>query len=192
MITRTFVQQAFLATLFLPFFVIQTASAALTDAERHLIKASISSSHYFDDHFEAQVWLTDMSLRLKSRIRDKHERIQLLNIVHAEANRAGLEPELVLAIIEVESSFNRWAISKVGARGLMQVMPFWVKELGNPSDNLFHLSTNIRLGCAVLRHYLDIEKGNLVKALARYNGSKGSDRYPSKVLAALQNNWYSP
>jgi len=168
------------------------ATAALTAPERHLIRASISEPHYFNDRFEAEVWLTDMSIRLKNRIRNHHERIQLLNIVHAEAHRAGLEAELVLAVIEVESSFNRWAISSVGARGLMQVMPFWVNEIGNPEDNLFHLQTNIRLGCKILRHYIDREKGNIAKGLARYNGSKGSNRYPLKVMSALQKNWYRP
>jgi len=104
--------------------------------------------------------------------------------------RADLPPELVLAVIEVESDFNHWAISATGAQGLMQVMPFWLKEIGRPNDNLFQPSTNLRLGCTILKYYLDMEKGRLGPALARYNGSHGKSEYPDKVFAALNNRWY--
>ena len=110
--------------------------------------------------------------------------------MHREARRANLAPELVLAVIDVESNFDRFAISWAGARGLMQVMPFWLDEIGRPDDNLFHVHTNLRMGCTILRYYLDREKGDLVKALARYNGSTGRRVYSDKVLRRLQSKWY--
>jgi len=183
---------ALVASVAILFPLLDQANAALSEPERHLIKTSLTQPNHFNDRFEAEVWLTDMSLRLKKRIRSHHDRIKLLNIVHTEAHKADLEPELVLAVIDVESSFNRWAISPVGARGLMQIMPFWQKEIGKPDDNLFHLQTNIRMGCKILRHYIDIEKGNIAKGLARYNGSRKSNRYPLKVMSALRDNWYRP
>ncbi len=141
------------------------------------------------DRYQQEAWLADMSRRLERRIPDARERTELLRLVQREANRAGLPPELVLAVIQVESDFDRWAVSRAGAIGLMQVMPFWLKELGRPGDDLFHVPTNLRLGCTILRHYLDMEKGNLVRALARYNGSLGSYRYPRRVLTALRTQW---
>src|SRR5690606_40092031 len=120
--------------------------------------------------YAAEVWLLDMSQRLQHRLPDPAFRLDLLRQVHAEARRAGLQPELVLAVIEVESGFNRWAISAAGARGLMQVMPFWVEEIGRADDNLFDVGTNLRYGCAILRYYLDLAQGDLTEALARYNG----------------------
>ena len=110
--------------------------------------------------------------------------------MHAEATRANLEPELVLAVVDVESRFDRFAISRVGARGLMQIMPFWRKEIGRSDDNLFHVKTNLRYGCTILRYYLDAESGNLARALARYNGSLGRRDYPSRVFQALNTHWY--
>jgi soluble lytic murein transglycosylase-like protein len=144
----------------------------------------------FKDRFEAEVWLTDMSHRLDTRIGDAHRRLELLRRVHREATRAELPPELVLAVIQVESNFDRYAISESGARGLMQIMPFWLKEIGHPEDNLFDPATNLRMGCTILRYYLDVEKGNLVRALARYNGSLGSDAYPARVFKALRRRWH--
>jgi soluble lytic murein transglycosylase-like protein len=129
-------------------------------------------------------WLLDMSDRLAKRIPDAKYRIELLKTVHYEATRAGLDPQLVLGIIHVESGFKKYAVSTAGARGLMQVMPFWVGLLGSGEHNLFHLRTNIRYGCVILRHYLDIEKGDLYRALGRYNGSLGKPDYPNLVLAA--------
>jgi soluble lytic murein transglycosylase-like protein len=129
-------------------------------------------------------WLLEMSDRLAKRIPDSKYRIELLKTVHYEATRAGLDPQLVLGIIFVESGFKKYAVSTAGARGLMQVMPFWVGLIGEGEHNLFHLRTNIRYGCVILRHYLDIEKGDLYRALGRYNGSLGKPEYPNLVLAA--------
>lgn len=161
------------------------------DAElRGQLKRAIADSESFDDRFEAEVWLMDMSQRLSRRIPDTTRRLELLKHIHYEAHRAELPPELVLAVIEVESNFDRFAISRVGAQGLMQIMPFWLEEIGQPEDNLFHLQTNLRMGCTILRYYLDMENGNLSRALARYNGSLGSLRYPTRVLNALSERWY--
>ncbi|HEX22047.1 MAG TPA: lytic transglycosylase domain-containing protein [Chromatiales bacterium] len=155
----------------------------------HLTKA-ISESDSFEDRFAAEVWLLDMSNRLKSRVPDDAERLNLLKNIHYEANKAGLHPELVLAVINVESNFNRWAISSAGARGLMQIMPFWLKEIPEAGDNLFDMRTNLRFGCTILKHYLDREKGDFTRALARYNGSLGKTWYPNRVFAALRKRWY--
>ncbi len=144
----------------------------------------------FRDRFTAEVWLLDMSQRLQRWIEDDEQRLELLRLTHREASRAGLPAELVLAVIEVESAFDRWAISRVGAQGLMQVMPFWLKEIGRPGDNLHDPATNLRLGCTILRYYLDREKGDLRRALGRYNGSLRSPVYPEKVFAALGQRWF--
>ena len=154
-----------------------------------LIKA-IESSDSFKDRFDAEVWLTDMSQRLKPRVKDPGERLAILKTVHYEAQRAELDPELVLAVIDVESRYDRFAISSAGAQGLMQIMPFWLNEIGRPDDNLFSISTNIRLGCTILKYYLNMEKGNLARALARYNGSVGKFWYPKLVFNALSSRWY--
>ncbi len=156
-----------------------------------LIQA-IQESDSFSDRYAAEVWLVDMSKRLESRIPDPAERLELLRLVHREATRAGLSPELVLAVIQVESAFDRWAISRAGAQGLMQIMPFWLKEIGRPDDNLFHVQTNLRMGCTILRYYLDKEKGDLTRALARYNGSLHiqPNRYASLVYRAWDRNWF--
>ncbi|MGC2166721.1 MAG: lytic transglycosylase domain-containing protein, partial [Gallionella sp.] len=116
----------------------------------------------------------------------------LLKTVHYEATRAGLDPQLVLGLIEVESGFNKYAVSRVGARGYMQVMPFWVEQIGTPDHNLFEPRINLRYGCTILRHYLDIERGNLYRALGRYNGSLGRSKYPNLVRAAWRNHWALP
>lgn len=154
-----------------------------------LIKA-IESSDSFKDRFDAEVWLTDMSQRLEPRVKDPRERLTILKTVHYEAQRAELDPELVLAVIDVESRYDRFAISSAGAQGLMQIMPFWLNEIGRPDDNLFVISTNIRLGCTILKYYLNMEKGNLARALARYNGSVGKFWYPKLVFNALSSRWY--
>ena len=171
-----------------------TALASTTerpdDELRNLLSKSINSADSFEDRFDAEVWLLDMSNRLQKKIPDHAKRLRLLKQIHYEARRAKLEPELVLSVIQVESNFDRWAISRVGARGLMQIMPFWLKEIGKPNDDLFKVRTNLRFGCTILRHYLDREKGDLVRGLARYNGSLGSKRYSNKVLNALSDNWF--
>ena len=138
----------------------------------------------FKDPEDGYRWLLEMSDRLARRIPDAKYRIELLKTVHYEATRAGLDPQLVLGIIHVESGFKKYAVSTAGARGLMQVMPFWVNLIGEGEHNLFHLRTNIRYGCVILRHYLDIEKGDLYRALGRYNGSLGKPEYPNLVLDA--------
>jgi soluble lytic murein transglycosylase-like protein len=146
----------------------------------------------FSSQQEAQLWLDDMSRRLEKRIPDANYRFDLLSTVHYEATRAGLDPHLVLGLIEVESGFRKYAVSKSGARGYMQVMPFWTKSIGSGEQNLFHLRTNLRYGCTILRHYLDIEKGDLYRALGRYNGSLGKPEYPNLVKAAWHNHWIKP
>jgi soluble lytic murein transglycosylase-like protein len=152
--------------------------------------AAIQSSDSFVDRFDAEVWLTDMSSRLQTRVADPEERLMILRQIHYEARRSGLEPELVLALVNVESNFDRFAISNAGARGLMQVMPFWLDELGRPDDNLFDISTNLRFGCTILNIYLERENGDMRRALARYNGSVGQNWYPQRVYKALRTTWY--
>lgn len=155
-----------------------------------LLRQAASEADSFVDEFDAEVWLTDMSTRLARQVRDPEERIEILRNVHYEATRADLAPELVLAVIDVESNFDRFAISVVGARGLMQVMPFWLNEIGRPDDNLLRINTNLRFGCTILKYYLDMENGDLVRALGRYNGSLGSFKYPNKVLDKLRLKWF--
>lgn len=133
---------------------------------------------------EFDTWLNDTSPRLEKRIPDAGYRADFLKTVYYEATRAGLDPQLVLGLIQVESGFKKYAVSSVGARGYMQVMPFWLKLIGQREGNLFHLRTNLRYGCVILRHYLDIEKGDLYRALGRYNGSLGKPNYPNLVNAA--------
>jgi soluble lytic murein transglycosylase-like protein len=134
---------------------------------------------------DVKPWIDAMSPRLVSRIPSEAERIDLLATVHYEATRAALDPELVLAVIHHESGFKKYAVSTADARGYMQVMPFWVRQIGTPDQNLFHLRTNLRYGCIILRHYLGVENGDLYRALGRYNGSVGRAEYPNAVMAAL-------
>ena len=138
-------------------------------------------------------WLSEMSQRLAARFPDEGARTEFLATVHYEAVRAGLDPQLVLGLIQVESAFRKYAVSSAGARGFMQVMPFWIGAIGGGKEhNLFHLRTNLRFGCVILRHYLDIEKGDLYRALGRYNGSLGKPQYPNTVLSAWRGNWTYP
>jgi soluble lytic murein transglycosylase-like protein len=147
----------------------------------------------FETETEARTWLTAMSTRLAKRIPDRIAREELLVTVHYEAKRAGLDPQMVLGLIQVESAFRKYAVSAAGARGYMQVMPFWMSVIGGGDDhNLFHMRTNLRFGCVILRHYLDIEKGDVYRALGRYNGSLGKPQYPNIVLAAWRGNWAFP
>ena len=167
------------------------ATTERPDAEfRGHLRVAIASAESFSDRFDAEVWLVDMSGRLERTLPAPEERIELLERVHREATRAALKPELVLAVIQVESNFDRYALSVAGARGLMQIMPFWVKEIGTADDNLFHKDTNLRYGCTILRHYLDRERGDLSRALARYNGSLGESWYPDRVFKALRAHWF--
>ena len=155
---------------------------------RALLKKAANETDSFADRFDGEVWLTDMSARLAKRIPDHDFRIDLLKSVHYEAQRAGLEPELVLSVIQVESNFNPFAISSAGALGIMQIMPFWLKEIGKPGDNLFHMHTNLRYGCTILKYYLDKERGNRVRALMRYNGTR-ERRYPAAVYKVFDQRW---
>jgi soluble lytic murein transglycosylase-like protein len=157
---------------------------------RELLTAAINSSSSFDDRFHAEVWLLDMSNRLQRFVPDEETRLAILKYTHREAAKANLQPELVLAVIEVESRFDPYAISRSGAQGMMQVMPFWLEEIGRPDDNLIDMKTNLRMGCTILKYYMDMEKNDLHKALARYNGSVGSKVYSNKVLNALRDHWY--
>ena len=143
----------------------------------------------FDTLDEARAWLDAMSKKLERRIPDRTIREELLVTVHYEARRAALDPQLVLGLIQVESNFRKYAVSSAGARGYMQVMPFWVKQIGRPEHNLFHLRTNLRYGCVILKHYLEIEKGDLFRALGRYNGSLGQAAYPNMVERAWVTTW---
>ncbi len=165
----------------------------LADSVKSMMQKSISDlaapKLMFASQQEGQAWLDEMSKRLAKKLPDLAYREDFLRSVHYEATRAGLDPQLVLGLIQVESGFKKYAFSSVGARGYMQVMPFWVKSIGNPDHNLFHLRLNLRYGCTILRHYLDIEHGNLYRALGRYNGSLGKPQYPTLVVGAWRKNW---
>lgn len=155
-----------------------------------LLREAANEADSFPDRFDAVVWLTDMSARLAPQLDDPEERIRILKRVHYEAKRVDLPPELVLAVIDVESNFDRFAISHAGALGLMQVMPFWLEELDRPDGNLMRIDTNLRFGCTILRYYYDMENGDLVRALGRYNGSLGRRKYPNLVLDRLRLKWF--
>ncbi|OZG71275.1 hypothetical protein BTA51_21755 [Hahella sp. CCB-MM4] len=157
---------------------------------REALMKTVNESESFVDRFDAEVWLVDMSARMERYIKDPKIRLNFLKMVHMEATRADLSPELVLSVIHVESLFNRYAISSVGAQGFMQIMPFWKEEIGRPDDNLMNTGTNLRYGCTILKHYLNKEKGNLLRALARYNGSLGKTWYPEKVMNAWERYWF--
>lgn len=143
----------------------------------------------FHSSADAQRWLAEMDRRLARRIPDRKQRLELLRTVHYEATRARLDPQLVLGVIEVESGFRKYAVSRAGARGFMQVMPFWPAQARRAKDNLFHLRTNLIYGCWILRHYLDEEHGDYFRALGRYNGSLGKAGYPNLVLTAWKGRW---
>jgi soluble lytic murein transglycosylase-like protein len=164
-------------------------SASVRGALHKAVSDSRPSVSSFKTPIEAADWLGEMSRRLEKRIPNREYRIDLLRSVHYEATRAGLDPQLILGLMQVESGFRKYAVSSAGARGYMQVMPFWVKLIGRPEDSLFDLRTSLRYGCTIMRHYLDIEKGDLYRALGRYNGSLGKPEYPNMVRAAWQNQW---
>jgi soluble lytic murein transglycosylase-like protein len=180
----------YLAFCFTPGAFATSQSTPVDPELRALLMDAVSQADSFADSFDAQVWLLDMSTRMRRYIPDEAERLQFLRLVHREARRAELKPDLVLAVIHVESLFDRYALSRAGAQGIMQVMPFWKNELGRTEDNLIDLATNLRYGCTILKYYLDMEKGDLRRALARYNGSLGSHRYPDKVQDYWYQFWY--
>ena len=158
---------------------------------RRILVDAIAAADSFGDRFDAEVWLTDMSRRLARQVPDAEERLHILRTVHRQATVAGVEPELVLAVIDVESNFDRFAISTATALGLMQVMPFWVPELGYKDKNqLFDVEINVLLGCRILKYYLDMERGDLVRGLARYNGSVGKRWYSDRVIERLRTKWF--
>jgi len=167
-------------------------SASVQAALQKAVSDARPPTSSFKSPIEATNWLEAMSIRLAKRLPNQEYRLELLRSVHYEATRAGLDPQLVLGLIQVESAFRKYAVSSVGARGYMQVMPFWIKLIGRPGDNLFHLRTNLRYGCTILRHYLDIEKGDLYRALGRYNGSLGRPEYPNAVRTAWRQQWSYP
>ena len=177
--------------------LLQTATVAANRADpadidpqlREKLALNLANQLQHIDKFDAQVWLQVSDRRLQRYLVNQTERLDLLKFVYGEANRQGLDPDLVLAVMQIESTFNRFAISSAGAQGLMQVMPFWRMEIGRPQDNLTHVETNIRYGTVILAHYMDVAKGDLVEALARYNGSYGRLKYPDKVLTAWRRTW---
>ncbi len=168
-----------------------TADATRQEHEnlRAFLDQAINQSQSFDDRFDAEVWLVDMSARLAPFVPNTDARLKLLEAIHRYASRSKLPPELVLSVIQVESRFDRFAVSSAGAQGLMQVMPFWKNEIGRPQDNLTDIDTNLSYGCRILQFYLERENGRLSTALARYNGSAGSSRYSDKTEAAWKTNW---
>ncbi len=163
-------------------------------ALRKRLETAIAGADSFEDRYDAEVWLIDMSARMQmyvpQAIPDTEARLQFLRLLHAEAMRARIQPEIALAVIEVESRFDRFAISSAGAQGYMQIMPFWLKLMGRSDASLFDARTNLRMGCTILRYYYDKERGHLMNALARYNGSYGRREYPDLVIKALNRRWY--
>lgn len=164
------------------------AGQAPTPELRARVKAALATADSFEDRFDAEVWLTDMAGRLGRQVQDPQVRIDILKAAHREARRVDLPPEMVLAVIDIESAFNPYAVSSAGAQGLMQVMPFWRKELG--PRRLIDVEDNLLMGCTILRYYYDKEKGDWMRALARYNGSVGRREYPQKVLDRLRTRWF--
>lgn len=187
------------ATGYLPALVLGVlcslfAQAQPTDEQeraalRSFLEQTIVGADSFQDRYDAEVWLVDMSARLSRYVPEPQHRLDLLRAIHAAATQADLPPELVLAVIEVESHFDRFAISRVGAQGMMQVMPFWKDEIGRPDDNLTINGTNLEYGCRILQFYLQRENGHLHRALARYNGSVGRRVYSNKVYRAWDTHW---
>ncbi len=166
----------------------------LTDSVKLALQSAINNREapepLFDSAQEKVRWLTEMSRRLHKRIPDYRTRIDLIKTARYEAQRAGLDPQLVLALIQVESGFRKYAVSGAGARGYMQVMPFWTRLIGDSRpDGLFDMRSNLRYGCVILRHYLDIERGDMFRALGRYNGSLGKPDYPNLIFGALRSDW---
>ena len=162
----------------------------LSASVRASLSQAVNDRATVDMHdLDTRAWVRAMTPRVLGRFRDEDEARRFLGLVRYEAMRAGLDPHLVLAVIDVESKFHRYAVSRAGARGLMQVMPFWIDQIGEPGQNLFHERTNLRYGCTILRHYLDRERGNMSNALGRYNGSLGKADYPNSVLKALRERW---
>jgi soluble lytic murein transglycosylase-like protein len=164
-------------------------AASVQTAMRESIDDHASHEPTFPSVLEKVNWLDEMSSRLSRRMPDREARLEFLKAVYYEARRAGLDPQMVLGLIQVESGFKKYSVSSAGARGYMQVMPFWVGLIGNKDSNLFHMRTNLRFGCTILRHYLNIENGDIYRAFGRYNGSLGQPEYPNMVRAAWEKQW---
>jgi len=183
----------FLLTICLISALLSLRTAQAEDAPDPLLLASLeaalSQDGSFEDPYMGQVWLASMGGPLSRWIKRADLRIDFLSRIHREATAAGLDPGLVLALIQVESNFDQYAISSAGARGMMQIMPFWTREIGREDDNLFDLDTNLRYGCTILAHYLEVENGSMIRALARYNGSRGKTWYPERVLRYWHQSW---
>jgi len=170
--------------------VYERLSAAVRSSLHGSVADRASPKLVFTTQREAQSWLSAMSARLAKHIPDAQTRVEFLTTVQYEAKRAGLDPQMVLGLIEVESRFRKYAVSRAGARGYMQVMPFWIDLIGVADHDLFKLRTNLRYGCVILRHYLDAERGDIYRALSRYNGSLGSgNAYAVKVVRSWQSRW---
>lgn len=165
------------------------AATAVDPALIEKLAVSLSDNSDAGDRFDAEVWLRASEQRLARYLPDHEERLNLLKTVYREANRQNLDADLVLAVMQVESAFDRYAISRVGAQGLMQVMPFWRNEIGRPQDNLTEVGTNVRYGTTILAHYLEVSDNDLVEALGRYNGSRGRLKYPELVVSAWRRVW---
>jgi soluble lytic murein transglycosylase-like protein len=188
-------RRAFLAALAAALVPEARAGAQQYEVLSASVRASLASAvnertSVDESDLDMRAWVRAMTARTQPRFPDEDATRHFLALVRYESLRAGLDPHLVLALIDIESRFRKYAVSRAGARGLMQVMPFWVKEIGEPSHNLFQERTNLRYGCTILRYYLvDREKGNLANALGRYNGSLGQSDYPTRVLKALRERW---
>ncbi|HVC49220.1 MAG TPA: lytic transglycosylase domain-containing protein [Burkholderiales bacterium] len=170
---------------------LEAMSASVRVALSNAIDAPVNLDNDpgFQSRKEKDIWIDSMSARLRHSIPDKFMRRRFLTVLHYEADRAGLDPQLVLGLIQVESGFNQYAISSSSAIGYMQVMPFWIRQIGEKGQDLFNLETNLRYGCTILRHYIDAEHGNLYMALGHYNGTPGRAHYPEQVLAAWKHRW---
>ena len=167
----------------------ETLSDDVASIMRQSVEHASPPRLVFQHAIDGQRWLNEMSVRLTRFLDNELMRRRLLIMIQYEATRADLNPQIILGLIEVESAFRQYAISNVGAKGLMQVMPFWQRYIGNEQHNLFDIRTNLRYGCTILRHYNNLENGNLYRALARYNGSLGSNKYPNAGLGAYQRRW---
>jgi soluble lytic murein transglycosylase-like protein len=154
-----------------------------------VLQKAITAGQCFTEKYDAEVWYKLMEPRLRKYVKDLGERIEILTNVYCEARHSQLPAELVLAVMDVESSFNRWAVSSAGAQGLMQVMPFWPEQLGMRRHQLVQIQPNIRMGCAILKFYYDRERRDVRKALARYNGSVGRRDYPDLVISRWTSRW---
>ena len=184
----------FVSLLFVLYFCFEVTAhagsvAAPPIALQNRVTAALEASNGFHNRFDAEVWLMVMSRHLKPFMAGKSKRLSFLRILHQEAVLAKVSPDLALALIQVESGFNQFAISSAGAEGYMQIMPFWARRAGKKPINLFDVRTNLRIGCTILRYYLDRSHNDWVRALARYNGSSGHAGYPYEVLRVLNTRW---